>query len=377
MSSAPVVPRAISMWDFSWLERRWPGAGYENWDLALDELMERGYHAVRIDAYPHLIHLDAHAEWELLPCWSVNDWGSPMLTRVQVMPALVEFLTACAKRGIRVGLSSWYRRDSKQAWRTICSPRVHAESWLKVLDLIREAGLMDTLLYLDLCNEWPLPIWAPYFYGKDKEEIAPGEDKGWDHPQATAWMCEAMDRIRQQAPNLPLTFSTQQPGDWSKAGFVDFLEPHIWMAGGDFYNRVGYTFRHFFDHTEYENVQRYARCIYETDREKWQNHLRHTIDLAAQDATHANKPLITTECWGVVDYKDGPLLDWEWVKELCALGTEYAAQKGCWVAIGTSNFCGPQFVGMWRDVEWHRRLTHCIRSSKVNIAVPESLASRL
>ena len=35
-------PFAITMWDFSWLERRWPGAGYENWDLALDELVERG-----------------------------------------------------------------------------------------------------------------------------------------------------------------------------------------------------------------------------------------------------------------------------------------------------------------------------------------------
>lgn len=24
-----ISPRAITMWDFSWLERRWPGAGYE------------------------------------------------------------------------------------------------------------------------------------------------------------------------------------------------------------------------------------------------------------------------------------------------------------------------------------------------------------
>jgi hypothetical protein len=27
---------AIAMWNFSWLERRWPGAGYEDWDRALD-----------------------------------------------------------------------------------------------------------------------------------------------------------------------------------------------------------------------------------------------------------------------------------------------------------------------------------------------------
>jgi hypothetical protein len=32
-------PLAITMWDFSWLERRWPGAGYEDWDLALDGLV--------------------------------------------------------------------------------------------------------------------------------------------------------------------------------------------------------------------------------------------------------------------------------------------------------------------------------------------------
>jgi len=32
----------------------WSGAGYEDWDRALDELAERGYDAARIDAYPHL-----------------------------------------------------------------------------------------------------------------------------------------------------------------------------------------------------------------------------------------------------------------------------------------------------------------------------------
>jgi len=34
----PNHPRAITIWEFSWIERRWDGAGYENWDKALDEL---------------------------------------------------------------------------------------------------------------------------------------------------------------------------------------------------------------------------------------------------------------------------------------------------------------------------------------------------
>jgi hypothetical protein len=42
---------------------------------------------------------------------------------------------------------------------------------------------------------------------------------------------------------------------------------------------------------------------------------------------------------------------------------EYAASKGRWVGIATSNFCGPQFVGAWRDVAWHRRLTAIIHKA--------------
>ena len=72
------------MWDFSWLERRWPGAGYENWDQALDELVERGSNAVRVDADPHLVARDAVKEWTILPCWNTNDWGRPALNRVPV-----------------------------------------------------------------------------------------------------------------------------------------------------------------------------------------------------------------------------------------------------------------------------------------------------
>ena len=73
-------PLAITMWEFSWLERRWPGAGYEDWDLALSELADRGYDAVRIDAFPHLIRHDPEKEYLLLPHWSVQDWGSPSET---------------------------------------------------------------------------------------------------------------------------------------------------------------------------------------------------------------------------------------------------------------------------------------------------------
>ena len=69
---------AITMWDFSWLERRWPGAGYEDWDLALDELAERGYDAVSIDAYPHLWAAGPESTYTLLPCWDQHAGVPPV-----------------------------------------------------------------------------------------------------------------------------------------------------------------------------------------------------------------------------------------------------------------------------------------------------------
>lgn len=377
MTNSPKTlnPLAITMWDFSWLERRWPGAGYEDWDRALEELSERGYNAVRIDAYPHLILRDPKAEHDLHPCWSVNDWGAPMRCRVQVMPALTDFIAACAERKIKVLLSSWFRHDIRQSWRLLFNPRQHALAWTKTLDLIQEAGLLGSILGVDICNEWPIPMWAPFLYGEDEDPFTceGPESYTWDDPRAMRWADRTLENIRRDYPDIPLTVSTQMDGDWSTALNWDFWEPHIWMTPGEFYQRLPYTFRHKFDHSEYLNVQLYAKDLYLSDPHYWKNILYQKIDAMAKQArTHA-KPLMTTECWGIVDYKDGPLLDWEWVMELCALGTKTAAQTGAWAAIGTSNFCGPQFVGMWREVEWHQALTKIIRSSPLQIDPPDSL----
>ena len=156
--------RAITMWDFSWLERRWPGAGYEDWDLALDQLQERGYNAVRIDVYPHLVAAGAEREWELLPQWTIQDWGAAARTRVQVEPHLTQFLQKCAERDIQVGLSSWFRKDLTDTRMNIRTPQDLGQVWLAVLDAVRDAGLLGSLLYVDLCNEFPIPAWAPFLH---------------------------------------------------------------------------------------------------------------------------------------------------------------------------------------------------------------------
>ena len=167
-------PRAIAMWEFSWIERRWPGAGYEDWNQALDELVERGYDAVRIDAFPHLIAVDPNRIWTIHSDGQDGDWGAPGEVDIsRINENLVDFIARCKTRGVAVGLSTWYKRDSDDARMRIHTPEDQAQVWLATLEPIKRAGLLDALLYVDLCNEFPNTKWAPYLYPSDTAEPEP------------------------------------------------------------------------------------------------------------------------------------------------------------------------------------------------------------
>ncbi|MCF8224688.1 MAG: cellulase [Bacteroidales bacterium] len=359
-------PLAITMWEFSWLERKWPGAGYEDWDKALSELVERGYDAIRIDAFPHLIYNDPDKEYLLYPQWTFEEWGSPSINRVKVQPNLNLFLEKCREYNIRVGLSSWFREDENDLRMRLNSPEKHAAAWLKTLHSIDEAGLMDVIIYVDLCNEWTGPDWCPYFVNDPPEATW----TGWNTKKSLKWMHKSTDILREHFPDLPYTFSftgevNASTPDKGYFEMLDFLEPHIWMTsynGSEFYRETGYVFNNF-SSKGYESLALNGKRVYDSKKDYWNNGLKEQIYYAAKWSEVSKQPLITTECWGVVNFRDWPMLDWGYIKELCAVGTEEAAKTGRWLAIGTSNFCGPQFVGMWRDIKWHQQLTRMIHES--------------
>jgi Sugar-binding cellulase-like len=357
-------PRAITMWEFSWIERRWPGAGFEDWDRALDELCERGYNAVRIDPFPHLLAADPHKTWLLWPEWSVQDWGAPDVTRIVLLPALFEFLGKCKQRGVMVGLSTWYRKDDADTRMKITGPEVMAANWIRTLELIEQAGFLDLILYTDLCNEWPGDDWAPFV----KPHLSYGE---WDNPVSLEWMQKAIALVRARFAEMPLFFSVAT-GNMAAFGehdlsYFDLLDPHIWMAQtreGEFYKLTGYAYERF-DGKGYTNLSLKAAGVYRARPQYWQEGLVQAVQAFGAVSQQIGMPLITTECWGVVDYKDWPLLTWDWVQELCVLGAQTAAASGRWLAMASSNFCEPQFVGMWRDKLWHQRMTSGIKSAEI------------
>lgn len=362
-----VSPIAIAMWDFSWLERRWPGGGYEDWDRALDELAERGYGAVRIDAYPHLALADPEATWALLPCWDQHDWGATGRVDVQVFPALETFVTKCAERGLRVALSSWFREDRTQARLRLSSARALGEAWCAVLRRLDRAGLLGSILYVDFVNEFPLRMWVPFLYAQREEPVISRAE-----PWLARWMADATEIVREQYPRLRCTFSfCDQLGEWRRQDVraLDLLELHIWMASpeiSDFYSEVGYdlTAAHF-DSAQFTALIDNGERLYRSSPGHWHDALRAAVEEAARWSRASGLPLATTEAWAVINYKDFPRADWGWIKELCEVGVRAAAATGRWSLLCTSNFCGPQFWGMWRDVEWHQRLTSFIQAANV------------
>lgn len=147
--------------------------------------------------------------------------------------------------------------------------------------------------------------------------------------------------------------------------FLDFLEPHLWMPSvTPFYETVGYNYERF-DDTGYTNLALKGEAEYRSKKEYYDQALVEGIHRLAAWARASGKPLVTTECWAVVDYKDGPLLNWGWILDLNRLDVETAVETGCWAGMATSNFCGPQFVGMWREKRWHKELTHRIKKSRM------------
>ncbi len=350
------------MWDFSWLERRWPGAGYEDWDRALDDLSERGYDVVRIDAYPHLIAAGPQREWNLLPPWRYHDWGSPVPIMVsRILPHLLDFIGKCAERKILVALSTWFQDDTTHQRTFIASPLAHAEVWIKTLQAIEIAGLLPQIYYLDFCNEWPLKVWAPFFHdGKQSED--------WRTARSVWWMAECIARLKTMYPAIPCTFSLTTNLDSESlmdapVECLDLLEPHRWMSQAtDFSNRLtcGTTVP---EEEYYEKTVPRASPMYRSDEEHWKRCFQTELDSLANWGAKTRRPLITTEGWSMVEYKDWPGLDWGWMKEFNAWSVNHCAATGRWAALCTSNFCGPQYRGMWNDVNWHQALTEVIHKA--------------
>ena len=387
---------AVAMWEYSWLVQRdglrtrqpifGPEDEYRDWDAVLDELVERGYDCIRIDAHPHLIAATPDGRrqerFTMLPIGDHFMWGNHERVVVEPRRGLVDFMSKCKARDIYVALSSWYNDDETHRKNTIGSPADYVRIWTETLDVLGAADLLDLVVWVDVCNEFPLPGWAPKAFadifgpppaGFDSKALLDLLRAEWADDVAHRfgeYMTATVTGLKAVHPELRYTFSfclaDENITSRVDVAGLDLLEPHIWTTDDlDWAEQSGMTASQRGEPREsLRNYVKRARELHPASRERCRAILEAVTDRWADLAARTNLPLVTTEAWTMVFYEDispaGADGEWDWFKDIAEIGVRMAIDKG-WQGICTSNFCEPHFEGMWKDVAWHRAMTDLIR----------------
>ena len=382
---------AVTMFEYSWMvQRTGLQAEYADWDKILDEVVERGYDCIRLDAFPHVLKKDAEGNRpEEVTFTPINDefmWGNHTNVTVNVAEGLVTFLKKMKERGIYAGLSSWYNETTCGRKMLMETPEDYASAWIDVLDLLAENDLLDGIVWVDICNEFPMRGWCPKAYSyitgeplekEFDEESAMMMQSEWGEERINRlneYLTRTPRQVRAKYPQFKYAFSCQHIGEenFLRGDFseLDLFEPHIWatddLAAG---SEIG--FWQCLEPNSFPeaigNMRRKSEAKLKEDPEFFTEILDDRTEEWQEVAEEHGKPLITTEAWSTIVYEDlshnGHLGEWDWFKGVLEDGVRFAVERG-WKGICTSNFAEPHFEGMWRDVEWHKRMTDYIRNGE-------------
>ena len=380
---------AITMWDFSWLQRRRPGENeYEDVAAVVDGLVERGYQCVRVDAFPHLVSAARRDpsidHFTVTPEPEHFMWGAhhqPIVIR-DPAAALLDFIRTCDDRGVTVALSSWFNHDDRDVRAAIVTPDDLAAVWIATIELVEQAGLLDAVEYLDLCNEFPLHLWLPSVYRRIFGDIQP-DAASPGGPGVDEWIWTAAerhaieeylaiaDRIRERWPTIPVTMSyapaSQSVHDLDVSR-LDFIETHVWLNTNvrEFGRAVAFRTRDHGFPGAYQKTVDTLDDLYWPDPQRWHAQLGAEMRRWRDTGARAGKPLWTTEGWSNVLMDEftsaGGRSSWDFVRSVAEYAVPLAVELG-WQGICTSNFSQPHFPGLWNDIEWHRRMTGIIRGA--------------
>ena len=361
----------IVMWDFTWLEQHHRGGSFEDFDRVIDELIERGYEAVRIDVFPHLIA--AAGDGTVLETFHFDHsgdlgsylWGRCFSVELNVRALLVEFIHKLQQKGVKIGLSTWIRSVREGRDTAIGDVFDFIRIWDETLTFLKENGCLDNIIYVDLLNEYPL--WHGYRQFSDIynsfEEESPAQDAFyWDFANT------ALSALRKKWPDLRFLFSQTENHfscrDLNKDYHLfDALDVHMWFQHDhEFADRIPYLGEvHVMEpDVHFAETNRLIHSLYKENKDACDRWMEEHIAQAAQLGRKYHIPVGNTEGWGIIMWREHPYLDWDFIKQAGLVCAELAAKEG-YAFICSSNFCQPQFTTLWADVAYHREVTDIIR----------------
>ena len=381
---------AVNMWDYSWLLRTYNGGGFENHQQALDELEERGYNCLRIDAFPEFIGRNEEGvvkESYLIPGKKRRPilWGNEIEITIHPRIQLIQFLNACKQRGIKIILSSWFAGHGTRRNFEFSGTAGLIRAWNDTLIILKEENLLDTILYVDILNEYPL--WHGYQWLHDKIESSSSNhipppsngiydflnDNGKRFNDAqikiyNSFLEEVLSKLKNDWPQLKFSASQTStlnvPWDDLSSNVQEVHDIHLWMV----YNKSFSSYTNYFEDIHILKGDSNYKSCYTRIKEYMKEHESELFNWLEEEivkrkihALNNNVPYGNTEGWGSVMWEDHMDLDWEFIKKCGYMGAILGAKHGMKFNC-TSNFNHPHF-GIWKDVEWHKKLTDIIKSA--------------
>ncbi|MBN2292442.1 MAG: hypothetical protein JXM70_08465 [Pirellulales bacterium] len=362
----------IAMWDFSWLYCHYPGGSFEDFDKVTDELIERGFNTVRIDAFPLVVgQLIAEKKKTFkVPADPLRTWGpSEKEYSYNVVRDLIAFMTITKEKGINVILSSWGIGDRKpysdraQFWK----------AWETVLDILQERGLLEHVMYVDFDQEFP--YFTPFADEIQRLSKTPppknanqpnamqqaGAGKGaWNYAQRAFikdYFESTLAHFHKKYPGIRFTFSLTNfwPEIRSlKPVGLDVLELHIWIKGQlDEYTGFNKLKK---DRDPANDYKAYMAGIREAlkHQDSLRNHMKQQMQTASSWAKELGVPLTTTEAWGPWWHMDHPDLEWDWLYDWCEYCMGLSSEYEFWGSTPW-NYSHPYWKN-WDNIEWYRKV---------------------
>ena len=388
VGSPPEKRYAIAMWDYSWLLRHHPYGEFENWDYVLDQLVLRGYNAVRIDCFPQFIASDSQGKtcdkyWHPKDNWKPTLWGNAYTVQSSPREGLLEFLSKCRERRVKVLLSTWFKGHGTERNLQFQSTEDFIRAWDETLKLIDQNNLLDNTLYVDLLNEFP--NWHGFEWLKEELKSRNNMEQYLGlHPEIEIpdsylntegkrnplqrffldnFLNTVIGRLREKWPHLNFltSFDLGMPINEPDLHLFGALDYHLWCV-----NCPNFSDAVFSSFVNSENDSDYYTG-YPNLKKRWKENKSEVLDWmnrkmreVAQAGTKYGIPVGNTEGWGAIFWMDHPALEWNWIKEAGEACAEMAVRNG-YTFICSSNFTHPQFSGIWNDIKWHQDVNEIIR----------------
>ncbi len=362
----------IAMWDYSWLNQHYEGGFYEDYNKVCDELIERGFNTVRIDAFPLVIGKMENNEQEVtIEGDPLRNWGASDKDRKHaVVTELIEFMKITREKNISVILSSWGLGaiEFPDIRKDYANPEDHWKAWEKVLDILKESDLLSHVVYVDFDQEFPFfsPV-RPELdrLGKVKKEqsINGSFDRlNWNPEQmkfVRNYLNSTLTHFQGKYPELRFTFSLTSFWKEIRAMNIktfDVLELHFWLnLSQRFTSRTGFPGlkkdRGNHDYKDY--MDRLEKTML-SSRPMLLKDMHNRLAWAKEWSEEIGAPLTTTEAWGPWWHMDHEDLTWKWLYDWCEDGMQLSSDYQLW---GTTpwNYSHPYWEN-WTNVEWYNKV---------------------